>query len=74
METTQQQQQQQQYMEDMSGGYYPTPETEGGAAQFYGGDKADTTQSLGVYTPDSSTNSVHSMHGYPAHPGRALLI
>jgi hypothetical protein len=68
METTQQQQQ---YMEDMSGGYYPTPEGDAGAAQFYGGqaDKADTSQSLGVYTPDSSTNSVHSMHGYPAHPG-----
>merc|ERR1719319_1138941 len=23
----------------------------------------------GVYTPDSATNSVHSMHGYPAHAG-----
>ena len=59
------------YMEDMTAAYYPTPEGDGGAAQFYSGqaDKADTTQSLGVYTPDSSTNSVHSMHGYPAHPG-----
>jgi len=37
-------------------------------SQFYNGQPdatKDTGQSLGVYTPDSSTNSVHSLHGYP---------
>ena len=29
----------------------------------------DQQQSLGVYTPDSSTNSVHSLHSY--NPGQA---
>merc|ERR1719273_1511960 len=51
------------------GGQVPT----GQEGQFYTGEQAakDSTQqqqqqqSLGVYTPDSSTNSVHSLHGYP---------
>merc|ERR1719242_2500660 len=49
------------------GGQVPT----GQEGQFYTGEPSkDSTQqqqqqSLGVYTPDSSTNSVHSLHGYP---------
>merc|ERR1719400_2837988 len=51
------------------GGQVPT----GQEGQFYTGEQAakDSTQqqqqqqSLCVYTPDSSTNSVHSLHGYP---------
>merc|ERR1719296_531316 len=65
------QQQSQQYMGDMTGGYY-TPETgTETAGQYYNGQdgKTDANTSLGVYTPDSATNSVHSMHGYPAHAG-----
>merc|ERR1719273_828393 len=71
-----QQQQQQQYMGDMTGGYYTAGggETVGAdtAGQYYSGQsdgKADAGTSLGVYTPDSATNSVHSMHGFPAHAG-----
>jgi len=64
------QQQQQQYMTDMSGAYYPTADTGEGGNQFYPGpEKTDHGQSLGVYTPDSSTNSVHSMHGFTGHTG-----
>lgn len=66
------QQQSQQYMGDMTGGYYtPTGEGTETAGQYYNGQdgKTDANTSLGVYTPDSATNSVHSMHGYPAHAG-----
>merc|ERR1719469_617846 len=69
----QQQQQSQQYMGDMTGGYYTPTGGEGTetAGQYYNGQdgKTDANTSLGVYTPDSATNSVHSMHGYPAHAG-----
>lgn len=54
-------------MTDMSGAYYPTAADTGeggGGNQFYPAEKPDHGQSLGVYTPDSSTNSVHSMHGF----------
>lgn len=56
----------------MTGGYYtPTGEGTETAGQYYNGQdgKGDANTSLGVYTPDSATNSVHSMHGYPAHAG-----
>lgn len=75
LEQQQQQQQQheatqQQYMGDMSGGYYPTGDTGEAGNQFYGtNDKTEQGQTMGVYTPDSSTNSVHSMHGFPGHAG-----
>merc|ERR1719357_2502895 len=67
------QQQQQSWSNDMSQAAY---ESVSGDASFQGQtdtnqfynnqpDSAkDTSQSLGVYTPDSSTNSVHSLHGY----------
>jgi len=68
-----QQQQQQQYMTDMSAAYYPTSDATAAveAAQFYdkSSDQQQQQQSLGVYTPDSSTNSVHSMHSYPTQQG-----
>ena len=39
----------------------------GQEAQFYPpepGKEGQGSQTLGVYTPDSSSNSVHSLHGY----------
>merc|ERR1719222_991273 len=68
-----QQQQQQQYMSEMAGSYYPGGDgtDQSNQQQFYPGDTSgkDQQQSLGVYTPDSSTNSVHSLHSY--NPGQA---
>ena len=74
----QQQQQQQGWNNEMSqagyeqvageaGGYQAMSGTEGGQYGQYGGGEQGKEQaaSLGVYTPDSSTNSVHSLHGYP---------
>merc|ERR1719468_1024034 len=63
------QQQQQQWSTDMSqtgAGY----DASGGQYGASGGmmeqqqQQQDTGPSLGVYTPDSSSNSVHSLHGY----------
>jgi len=76
MEQQQQQQQQQQsWNNDMTQTAYESVPGDSSfqagqtdTSQFYTGqtDTAkDTGQSLGVYTPDSSTNSVHSLHGYP---------
>merc|ERR1719400_368211 len=72
----QQQQQQQGWNNEMSqgyeqvgseGGYQGMSGTEAGQYGQYAGGEAGKEQgaSLGVYTPDSSTNSVHSLHGYP---------
>merc|ERR1719402_775303 len=72
----QQQQQQQTWSSDMSQASYETVPTDANfqsgqadTSQFYNGQAdgsaKDGGASLGVYTPDSSTNSVHSLHGYP---------
>merc|ERR1719266_332043 len=72
----QQQQQQQTWNSDMSQATYETVPTDANfqsgqadTSQFYNGQAdgsaKDGGASLGVYTPDSSTNSVHSLHGYP---------
>merc|ERR1719219_2431706 len=72
----QQQQQQQGWNNEMGqgyeqvgseGGYQGMSGTEPGQyGQYAGGETAkEQGASLGVYTPDSSTNSVHSLHGYP---------
>merc|ERR1719219_320286 len=72
----QQQQQQQGWNNEMGqgyeqvgseGGYQGMSGTETGQYGQYAGGEAAKEQgaSLGVYTPDSSTNSVHSLHGYP---------
>merc|ERR1719219_441281 len=72
----QQQQQQQGWNNEMGQGYERLGLREaingmrgtgGGQYGQYPGGEAGKEQgaSLGVYTPDSSTNSVHSLHGYP---------
>merc|ERR1712242_342827 len=72
----QQQQQQQKWNSEMSQASYVTVPTDANfqsgqadTSQFYNGQAdggaKDGGASLGVYTPDSSTNSVHSLHGYP---------
>merc|ERR1719466_620510 len=71
----QQQKQQQSWNNDMTQAAYESVPGDSSfqagqtdTSQFYNGQAEsgkDTGQSLGVYTPDSSTNSVHSLHGYP---------
>merc|ERR1712142_623743 len=72
----QQHQQQQGWNNDMSQAAYEAVPTDTNfqsgqqdTSQFYNGQPdgggKDGGASLGVYTPDSSTNSVHSLHGYP---------
>jgi len=70
-----QHQQQQQWTDNMGQAYYTQESVDGntnfqtGASDVNGGYNnanpgGDAGPSLGVYTPDSSTNSVHSLHGY----------
>merc|ERR1719471_708946 len=72
MEQEHQQQQQQGWNNEMSQAGYEQVGGEAGGYQAISGAEGgqyDQQQqqgaSLGVYTPDSSTNSVHSLHGYP---------